>query len=70
MGAWDIYFEKAVNKGYVLGSKILFDKPVISIWWKKYDSWGLIDFIDAEMMVIFILITNHTMTDSKVVCDK
>ena len=66
MDAYNICFEKVVNTGYVLVSKILIDKPVISKGWKSI----ALRLIDAEMMVIFILVTNHSMTDIKVLGDK
>lgn len=66
MDAYKIFFEKVVNKGYVLVSKILIDKPVISKGWKNM----ALRLIDAEMIVIFILVTNHSMTDTKVLGDK
>lgn len=66
MDAYNICFEKVVNKGYVWVSKILIDKPVISKGWKSM-ALGL---TDAERMVIFILVTNCIMTDTKVLSDK
>lgn len=66
MDAYNICFEEVVNKGYVRVSKILIDKPVISKGWKSM-ALGL---IDAERMVIFILVTNCIMTDTKVLSDK
>lgn len=66
MDAYSICFEKVVNKGYVLVWKILIDKPVISKGWKIM-AFGL---IDAEIMVIFILVTNHTMAATKLLGDK
>jgi len=35
MNACSTYFEKAVNKGYILGSKILFEKSVTSMCGEK-----------------------------------
>lgn len=66
MDAYNICFEKVVNKEYVLVSKILIDKPVISKGWKSM----ALRLIDAEVTVIFILVTNHSMTDTKVLGDK
>lgn len=66
MDTFNICFEKVVNKGYVLVSKILIDKPVTSKGWKSMD----LRLIDEEMMVIFILVTNPSMTDTKVLGDK
>lgn len=47
-------------------SKILIDKSVISKGWKTMG----VALIDAEMMVICILVTKNTMTNTKAVGDK